>query len=287
MLAEEQKLRWCGIDMRARWRRRVAVVATYALYLFLIWSHTRLAYGLAVSLGYLAILLPILLQLEDVEVGMKIVVRVITVALVVSVGYMAWRPHHYHFSGLPAVFYAASFLISSVLGWNSLVAHANRGWMAEAIRNSSNLSWRKQRHLARSGFAVGLDGFAWYEYGMRFRKLTAEQKTEIEELHRANPRGKWMRNRETVLFDDERMRREDDSTRAKAQKLTSGVLFSSAFVFTCALAGEKTISRATVISALWTLAALVWTLRQAIPLWTEDDPRAVAGEMGLVEGARI
>jgi len=285
MLQEESKLRWCGIDMRPRWRRRIAVVATYALYLFLIWSHTRWAYGLAVSLGYLAILLPLLLQLEDVEVGMKILMTTITVALVVSSGYMAWsRPHHH--SGLPAVFYAASFLASSVLGWNSLVDHANRGWMAGAIRNGSNLSWRKQRHLARSGFAVGLDGFAWYEYGMRFRKLTAEQQSEIEELHRANPRGKWMRNRETVLFDDERMRREDDSTRAKVQKLTSGLLFISAFVLTVALADEKTISRATVISALWTLAALVWTLRQAIPLWTEDDPRAVAGEMGLVEGAR-
>jgi hypothetical protein len=286
MLAEEQKLQWCGIDMRPRWRRRVAVVATYALYLFLIWSHTRLAYGLAVSLGYLAMLLPLLFLLEDVEVGMKIVVRVITVALVAIRGYDAWsRPSH--LSGLPAVFYASLFLTSSVLGWNSLVGNANRSWMAEAIRNSSNLSWRKQRHLARSGFAVGLDGFAWYEYGMRFRKLTAEQQSEIEELHRTNPRGKWMRNRETVLFDDERMRREDDSTRAKVQKLTSGVLFSAAFVFTIALADEKTISRAMVISALWTLAALVWTLRQAIPLWTEDDPRAVAGEIELVEGARV
>jgi len=285
MLQEESKLRWCGIDMRARWRRRVAVVATYAVYLFLIWSHSRWAYGLAVSLFYLVILLPLLLEIEDVEVWMKILMRVVTVAIVVSVGYMAWRQHH--FSALPTVFYAAIFLMSSVLGWNSLVDHANRGWMAEAIRNSSNLSWRKQRHLARSGFAVGLDGFAWYEYGMRFRKLTAEQQSEIEELHRANPRGKWMRNRETVLFDDERMRREDDSTRAKVQKLTSGVLFSAAFVLTFALADEKTISRATVISALWTVAALVWTLRQAIPLWTEDDPRAVAGEMELVEGARV
>ncbi|HEY9138747.1 MAG TPA: hypothetical protein VIM67_10770 [Terriglobus sp.] len=29
MLAEEQKLRWCGFDMRPRGRRRVAVLATY------------------------------------------------------------------------------------------------------------------------------------------------------------------------------------------------------------------------------------------------------------------
>jgi hypothetical protein len=29
MLVDEQKLRWCGIDMRLRWRRRVAVLVTY------------------------------------------------------------------------------------------------------------------------------------------------------------------------------------------------------------------------------------------------------------------
>jgi hypothetical protein len=33
----------------------------------------------------------------------------------------------------------------------------------------------------------------------------------------------------------------------------------------------------------WTLAAFGLTLRQAIVLWTEDDPRAVVDEMELVE----
>ena len=31
MLADVPKLHWCGIDMRSRWRRRVAVVMTYAV----------------------------------------------------------------------------------------------------------------------------------------------------------------------------------------------------------------------------------------------------------------
>jgi hypothetical protein len=39
MLVEEQKLRWCGMDMRARWRRQVAVALTYAFYLFVVWSY--------------------------------------------------------------------------------------------------------------------------------------------------------------------------------------------------------------------------------------------------------
>jgi hypothetical protein len=37
MLAEEQKLQWCGIDMRARWRRRGAVVLTYLLMFVMVW----------------------------------------------------------------------------------------------------------------------------------------------------------------------------------------------------------------------------------------------------------
>ncbi len=41
MLAtDEKRLRWCGIDMRARWRRRVAVVATYFV-LFVMISAAR------------------------------------------------------------------------------------------------------------------------------------------------------------------------------------------------------------------------------------------------------
>ncbi len=42
MLMEEEKLRWLGIDMRARWRRRVAVIGTYTALCFLcafIWGY--------------------------------------------------------------------------------------------------------------------------------------------------------------------------------------------------------------------------------------------------------
>ena len=44
MLASEtKKLRWMGIDMRPRWRRRVAVVTTYAVFQMLIGSVATLA----------------------------------------------------------------------------------------------------------------------------------------------------------------------------------------------------------------------------------------------------
>src|SRR5277367_367845 len=37
--AEAAKLRWMGMDMRPRWRRRVAVVLTYAVFLVVVWVH--------------------------------------------------------------------------------------------------------------------------------------------------------------------------------------------------------------------------------------------------------
>jgi hypothetical protein len=33
------KLKWLGVDMRPRWRRRVAVVASYSAFLVVVWLH--------------------------------------------------------------------------------------------------------------------------------------------------------------------------------------------------------------------------------------------------------
>ncbi len=33
------KLRWMGVDMRPRWRRRVAVVLSYGVFLVVVWVH--------------------------------------------------------------------------------------------------------------------------------------------------------------------------------------------------------------------------------------------------------
>jgi hypothetical protein len=46
LMEEEKRLRWCGIDLRARWRRRVLVVATCALYF------VGLAWGASLSAPY-------------------------------------------------------------------------------------------------------------------------------------------------------------------------------------------------------------------------------------------
>jgi hypothetical protein len=39
--ADATKLRWVGINIRPRWRRRVAVVATYAAFLAVVWLQPR------------------------------------------------------------------------------------------------------------------------------------------------------------------------------------------------------------------------------------------------------
>jgi hypothetical protein len=131
------------------------------------------------------------------------------------------------------------------------------------------------------GFAIGLEGFAWYEYMEPFRRLTAEQKTEITAMRAANPRGKWMRERTAVLFDDERMRHEDEQVRARVQRVMSVVLLLSAMVwYFWSLFGR--ISPERMLEWAWTVAGLSLTLRQAMVLWVEDDPRAVAEELVVV-----
>src|SRR5271168_3267683 len=41
LVTDAAKLRWMGVDMRSRWRRRVAVVLTYAVFLVAVWIHPR------------------------------------------------------------------------------------------------------------------------------------------------------------------------------------------------------------------------------------------------------
>jgi hypothetical protein len=293
MLVDEQKLRWCGIDLRARWRRRVAVVLTYAAFVGVVWSPWRNAYGLAISVMWISLLVPLVDVSKDVGVWMRWAVRTIFVLIVVCYVYRSWeewlRPRRV--DAWDAWFVPIIALIMllgrSVLTPRRLVEGGHRGWMAEAIRNSGDLNWRQQRRLARNGYGVGLDGFAWYEYNERFHRLTGEQKLEIESLQRAHPRGKWMRQRDGVLFDDERIRDEEARVRARVQKAMSWVLVGAALVLSVTLMGRATVKTDRVLAGLWTLAGLVTTLGQAIPLWIEDDPRVVAGEMAVVADVRV
>jgi len=46
---------------------------------------------------------------------------------------------------------------------------------------------------------------------------------------------------------------------------------------------HRTINAGTIEAWAWTVATLAVTLRQAIVLWSEEDPSVASGEMELVE----
>ena len=277
---DENKLRWLGIDMRPRWRRRVAVVATYAAFLVVVWVHPRWAYG-ALELLWVAWFISLMWSaVAEVEWVMRVT---FTVLWVLIVGVQMWQSHG-KVSAVTTALYATFLMaFASVLSCAGMAALTDSGWLAQAIEKGEELSWRQQRRLARMGFAVGRDGFAWYEFGVRFRRLNAEQRGEVEELRRANPRGTWMRGGERVLLDDERIRQEDNLLRAKVQRVMNWVLGLTAICVSAAVAQGWTMRGSLVVSGVWTLVTLMITLRQAIVLWSVEDPGAASGELGLVE----
>ncbi len=282
LVSDEKRLRWCGMDMRPRWRRRVAVALTYAAFVVAVWVHPWRTAIVVQVLLYSQMLSGLWSALE--EAYSMWVPRVVTVILLMVAVYFVWNPPARSLSYTNVVVFAVYLMIgSSVVGWRKLVEPGGGGWLAQAVAEGEAQSWRMQRRLARIGFAVGLDGFAWYEYGMRFKKLTEEQKLEIEQMRRMNPRGTWMRERRMVLFDDERMRQEDDRMRARVLKTMTVLLIVSALGWSWIQVDSRMVRSEIVVAWVWTMAVLSMTLRQAIPLWMEDDPRMLPRELQVVE----
>ncbi len=80
------------------------------------------------------------------------------------------------------------------------------------------------------------------------------------------------------------MRHEDDRVRAQAQQLMTWTLVCSAVIASFANVWlHRSMTGEAFVAWGWTLAALGLTLRQAIVLWTEEDPSGVGAEMELVE----
>jgi hypothetical protein len=131
-----------------------------------------------------------------------------------------------------------------------------------------------------------LDDFALHFYGERFEELTEEQRTEIFRMERSSPLGTWVKRGEGLspTIDDERLRHEDDRLRAEVQRAMTWVLIGSAVVWSFAGILVRPSASGEVFAAwAWMIAALAVTLRQAIVLWTEEDPRAVTDEIAMVE----
>jgi hypothetical protein len=283
LTTDAKRLRWCGIDMHSRSRRRVAVVATYAVFLGVVWVHPGWARNVLEGVWGAWFLTTMWSAVAETELPTRVV---FTALWALILGVQMWGRHGKADGNadLYTVLWAAFLLVFvSIVSWGGMAALRDTGWVAQEIEQGEKLSWRRQRRLARLGYAVGLDGFAWYEFTKRYKDLDAENRVEVEELRRANPRGRWMRERERTPLDDERMRQEDNVLRAKVQRTMSWILMLVAIAVSFAVAQGWTLRRDVLVAGVWTLAALMVTLRQAIVLWMEDDPRAVGGEIELVE----
>ena len=262
------------------------MVVTYAAFAVAVWVHPPRTYAVVLVLWIACNFGVVSTMVKDaLSVWAQ---RVLAGLALLGAGWFVWHGRRLGTDVAIVGMYASYLLVlGSVLGWSKLVDTTQGGWMARQIEKGEPLSWWRQRALARIGYAIGLEGFAWYEYGIRFNHLAAEQRLEIEQMRRANPRGKWMRKRDHALFDDERMRHEDDRVRARVQRVMSGVLVVSAFVWYWAAESDQKVRTETVVAWAWTLAALAVTLRQAIVLWTEEDPRGVTDEIAMVQEQEV
>ena len=103
--------------------------------------------------------------------------------------------------------------------------------------------------------------------------------------------GTWVKRGEGLspTIEDERQRHEDDRLRAEVQRVMTWVLVGSAVIWSFAGGlARPSVSGEVFAAWAWMIAALGVTLRQAIVLWSEEDPRVtvqrrdgVGGEGGL------
>jgi hypothetical protein len=268
--AEEKKLRWLGIDMRPRWRRRVAVLLSYAVYLALVGFHPWWAGKLFAVLfvGWYARIMDGYLKEALGTVARRTAIGVMAVVYLLPL------------LKQPSLIQRATIDMWSfgwIAGWSAL----SYGGLVEGVWMRR---WTK-RWLEKPRRLVSLDDFALHFYGERFEELTEEKRTEVYRLERSSPMGTWVKRADGLspTMEDERLRHEDDRLRSQVQRVMTWILVSSAVVLSFAntFAWRWMRSEAFAMWA-WTVAALSVTLRQAIVLWTEEDPTASVQEMELV-----
>jgi len=269
MLVDAKKLRWVGIGMRPRWRRRVAVVLSYVVFLVVVWLHPwridRMPMVLFVGMN-----LSLWDQLMKDSIG-TIARRSLLGAMFVGVAWLYWK-HPAKPDRMICDIYALLWIASlSAVAYGRLV---DAVWMRSSVRR-----WlRTPRRLHT------LDEFARHYYGESFGALTEEEQIEVGRRERANPMGEWvMGGGRFPVIEDERVRHEDDRVRAQAQRLMTWVLVGSAAAWNIASVSHHPFSNDTVTAWAWTVAGLSMTLRQTIVLWTED-PHAGSDEIEMVQG---
>jgi hypothetical protein len=271
MLVEEKRLRWLGIDMRSRGRRRAAVVLSYAVFLMVVWRHPwridQMPWVLIVGMN-----LPVWDRAMKDSIG-TIARRTLLGAMFLGTVWLYWnypaKPDRMLCDILALVWIAGL----SAVGYGRLV---DTVWLRSSVR----------RWLGRRKRLESLDDYARHYYGKSFAALTEEQQIEVGRMQRSNPMGDWVMqgSGRYLTIQDERMRHEDDRVRAQAQWLMTWLLVGSASAESFANVWlHRSMSGDAFVAWGWTLAALGLTLRQSIVLWTEGDPNEVGGEIELVE----
>lgn len=117
--ADAAKLRWVGIDMRPRWRRRLAVVATYAAFLGIVWVQPWWS-------GRLFVVLWVLWFAKTMERGMKdslgvVARRTFVGVIVLAYILMMWRPFSTLSRGALDLWMFGWLVGPSVLSYGTLV----------------------------------------------------------------------------------------------------------------------------------------------------------------------
>jgi hypothetical protein len=267
----------------------VAVLLTYAVFLFAIWSPSPLPGQVVRELFWLGVITPLWIQTAEAGTGIRWTFRLVIVGMIAL--FLFDFMHDWHSTHLKYVTDAdplafSVLAINSVLAWGRLVDTGSvRVWRAKAIRSGKVPPPWRQRLLARDGFAIGCDGFARYEYGKRFAQLTQTEREEIEKMVAENPRGRWVREpMRAFLFDDERLEMEELRIRGRVQQVLAWGLGILALVAWIGFERGERVSTNLVVAGLWTMAGFAVTLRQALPLWTEADPRHEGGELSVVGG---
>jgi hypothetical protein len=265
------KLKWMGVDMRARWRRRLAVGLTYAVYAVVVWVHPQRTFSV-LYLIYLATVVQMVVPAiaEGMHVwAKKIVLGVLFVGLV-----WFWWSHPHPPNRIAEDMWAFALIVGwSVLGWGKLVeAVWDRGWFA-------------RRFSGRAVRLASLDDFARHYFGANFAELTEQQQMEVGRLHRASPMGDWVKpgSGRFPTVEDERLHHENDRLQARVLQWLKWILGVSAVVWSVVEALRIPVSAGTMAAWAWSVAALALTLRQAIVLWSEEDPSGVSEQMELVE----
>jgi hypothetical protein len=136
--------------------------------------------------------------------------------------------------------------------------------------------------MAGKMFVNGLDEWALYRYDVAsFEEASEAQQTELLRRYRV---GTFMvpakpKADQGTGLDEREIGERNDASRWALQQIA---VFLGSYAAVLAVK-EKPIAPLEVSGFLWSFSLLARTLPQARVLWTEPDPRVMAGEMEMVE----